>query len=198
MKKTGFFGGTFDPIHFGHINLAIQLAEIHALDEVLFCPAGRSPFKASRPPLAFAEDRIMMVKLAIQEIDAFRVSSIEIQRKGLSYTIDTLRALKESYKPQTQWYILLSEDSLSCFHLWKEPEEIIRMAWPLIGSRSSVRPEIPPSPVREALLEGLTETKQYEISSTDIRDRLKKGLYCGHLVPSKVLEYIAQRRLYCE
>ena len=196
MKKIGFFGGTFDPIHFGHINLAIQLCEIHALDQVIFCPAGRSPFKASQAPFASPQNRIAMVKAVIEEIDLFRLSAIEIQRPGLSYTVDTLRALKESYGVESRWYILLSEDSLSSFHRWKEPEEIIRMAWPLIGSRSVSRSEIPPSPVREALLGGLTETAQFEISSTEIRDRLKKGLYCGHLVPSKVLEYIVQHSLY--
>ena len=194
--KIGFFGGTFDPIHFGHINLAIQLLESHRLDQVLFCPAGQSPFKEHRPPIASSEDRLSMVQLAIEDIPAFHLCKIEVFRSGLSYTIDTLRTLKESLSPNTQLYILLSADVLSSFHQWKEPQGIIQLASPLIGSRCNHPIVVPPSSVRAALLEGLTETRQFEISSTEIRERLSKKLYCGHLLPHKVLSYINKHSLY--
>jgi nicotinate-nucleotide adenylyltransferase len=196
MKKIGFFGGTFDPIHFGHINLAIQLFEKHRLDEVLFCPAARSPFKEDRPPGASPGDRMAMAELAIADIGAFRICKIELERPGLSYTVDTLRALKERFDPAVHWYILLSGDTLAGFHRWKESEEIVRLATPIVGSRGGAQQKIPRSPVRDALRKGLTETDQFEVSSTQIRDRLKKKLYCGHLLPAKVLDYIEKNNLY--
>lgn len=196
MRKIGFFGGTFDPIHFGHINLAIELFEIHGLDEVIVCPAARSPFKKSQASIASMQHRMAMTQLAILDIPAFRLSCDELERPGISYTIDTLRVIKENLGAQDQLYILLSEDAVESFHLWKNFEEILRVARPLIGSRGGGKPHIPPSPVREKLLKGLTPTTQLEISSTEIRRRLKKGLYCGHLVPAKVLDYIGKMQLY--
>ena len=91
MKKVGFFGGTFDPIHFGHINLALQLKEILALDEVLICPANISPQKSELPPVASPKDRLNMISIMIEGIEGFRLLDMEIQRKGISYTIDSVR-----------------------------------------------------------------------------------------------------------
>lgn len=199
MKKIGFFGGTFDPIHFGHINLALQLLEKHRLDEVLFCVAARSPFKKPHPSSAAPEHRLAMTQLAIQDIPAFRISKIELERPGLSYTVDSLQLLRASFdrkKEAVQLYILLSDDVLDSFHLWKNPEEIVRLAHPLVGCRSSRQENIVPSPVKEALLKGLTTTMRLEISSTQVRARLKKGLYCRHLVPLKALDYIDKYSLY--
>jgi len=195
MKKIGFFGGTFDPVHFGHINLALQLFESHGLDEVLFCPVARSPFKEEMPPAASPNDRAAMTQLAIEDIGFFRLSRIELERPGLSYTIDTLRALHSVYR-NDRLYLLLSEDSLRCFHLWKECEEIVKLAQPLVGSRGQAEEKIPASPVSKALRKGLTPTSRLEISSTQIRERLKNGLYCDHLVPLKVLDYIEKHHLY--
>jgi nicotinate-nucleotide adenylyltransferase len=93
-------------------------------------------------------------------------------------------------------FLLLSEDALDSFDRWKEAKEIVQIAEPLIGWRKVERQNIPQSPVRDALLKGLTVTKQFDISSTQIRNRLKKGLYCGQLVPEKVLAYIKKHRLY--
>jgi nicotinate-nucleotide adenylyltransferase len=199
MKKIGFFGGTFDPIHFGHINLALQLLEKHRLDEVLFCIASRSPFKKNCPPVASSSHRLAMTQLAVRSIPSFHISKIELDRKGLSYTVDSLKLLRSGYdqkKEAVQLYILLSDDVLESFHLWKNSEEIIRLARPLIGLRSHYQEKIPSSPVKEALLKGFTPTTRLEISSTQIRARLKKGLYCEHLMPLKALDYINQNSLY--
>jgi len=199
MKKIGFFGGTFDPIHFGHINLALQLSEKHHLDEVLFCIAARSPFKKNRPPAAEAKHRLAMTRLAIQDIPGFKVSEIELQRSGISYTIDSLRSLRAEFErghEAVQLYILLSDESLENFHLWKNAEEIVQLAAPLVGFRTISHEKIPASPVKGALLKGLTLTNRFEISSTQIRSRLKKGLYCRHLMPFKTLDYIHKHRLY--
>ena len=174
MKKFGFYGGSFDPIHFGHLYLAIQLAEHHGLDHVFVCPSFCSPFKEE--PVASASHRFEMVRLAVEGIPHFSATPVEIERGGVSYTIDTIRSL-----PKAQYHLLLSDESAAHLDQWKESDELIRLAPPLIGSR---------------LKKGFTKTQKMEISSTEIRDRLEKNLYCGHLVPSKALDYILQHRLY--
>lgn len=167
MKKSvGFFGGSFDPIHFGHITLAVQLMESHKLDEILFCPAFCSPFKKSTPPVASPEHRLAMLKLAL-DLPQFKITTIELDQKGSSYTIDAIRALAIQ-----GMRLILSEEAAAHLDKWKDTEELVRLAPPLIGPR-----EIP-------------------ISSTEIRARLKKKLYCGHLIPAKALEYIHKHRLY--
>jgi nicotinate-nucleotide adenylyltransferase len=163
MKKIGFFGGSFDPIHFGHLHLAIDMLEKHGLDEVLFCPAFCSPFKIDRPPIASGEERLQMLKLVLADIPQFRVTPIEIERHQPSYTVETLRKL-----PKAEYRLILTKESAATFTKWKEPEEIKRLAPLLIGERA------------------------FPISSSEIRERLKKKLYCGHLVPEKALAYIQQ------
>ncbi len=194
MKKIGFFGGSFDPPHFGHLNLAISLAEQHHLDSVLFCPVNQSPFK-EHEPIASAEHRIAMTLLGIQGLPAFELCKLEIERGGISYTIDTLRALKKEYK-QDELYLLLSEEAIDSFGRWKEADEIICLAKPLIGTRGMASRQIPDTPLQATLLSGLTPTPFMEISSTKVRDRLKRKLPCLHLVPANILDYIRRHRLY--
>lgn len=194
MKKTiGFFGGTFDPIHFGHINLAIQLLEIHHLDEVLFCPAYCSPFKTRAMPSASPQHRLEMVRLALVGIPHFRISTYEIDRKDPSFTIDTLRKIKGEERGEIQFRLLLSEEAASHLDHWKDYQDLIRLAPPLIGTRSrtGLKGHLP-----DFLSSGFTQTKIFEISSTDIRARLKMGLYSGHLLPENVLGYIKANGLY--
>lgn len=188
MKKIGIFGGSFDPIHFGHLSLALQLSEIHHLDEVLFIPVFCSPFKKEAPPAASPEQRMEMLRLALAPIPSFRISTLEIARNGTSYTIDTLRLL---HSPESQLHLLLSDEAASHFLQWKEPEEILRLAPPWIGGRSSSKANLPPS-----LQKYFTPTQIFEVSSTEIRARLRKKLYCGHLIPAKALDYIQAHHLY--
>lgn len=189
-KITGFFGGSFDPVHFGHISLALEMLEKHHLYEILFCPAFCSPFKTASPPVASPEDRLEMLKRALKSIPCCRVTSIEIDRKGPSYTIDTLRQLQD----EGTFRLILSDDAANQFDSWKEAEGLIRLAPPLIGTRKGLFPA--KSPIGEALRKGATPTRILEVSSAEIRERIKKNLYCGHLVPHIVLDYIAQHRLY--
>ncbi|MES2272963.1 MAG: nicotinate (nicotinamide) nucleotide adenylyltransferase [Chlamydiota bacterium] len=191
MTKTiGFFGGSFDPIHFGHIGLALQLMEIHKLDEVLFCPVQCSPFKLNSPPMASPSHRLQMLKIVLEEIPKFRLLSSEIDREGPSYTVDTLREL---HRTTPRLRLLLSEESALHFEKWKNPEELIRLAPPLIGTRPGTELT---GPFSEILKKGLTRTKAFETSSSEIRERLNKKLYCGHLIPGKALDYIHAHRLY--
>ncbi|MDE3055219.1 MAG: nicotinate (nicotinamide) nucleotide adenylyltransferase [Verrucomicrobiota bacterium] len=186
--KIGFFGGTFDPIHVGHLNLALQLSESEGLDEVIFSPAYCSPFKEARPPVASGEDRLEMVRLAIQDISRFRVTDYEVRKEVPSYTIDAIRHFAKN--SPAFFHLILSEESAHHFFEWKEADLLLHKAFPLIGVRSFSQ-EVP-----EALRAGVREIRAMDISSTDIRDRLQQGLYSGHLVPHAVLSYIHKRRLY--
>jgi nicotinate-nucleotide adenylyltransferase len=192
-KKIGFFGGTFDPIHFGHIHLALQMLEIHHLECVLFCPAFQSPLKADRLPQVSAEHRLNMVKLAIEPIKNFLLLDYEVESKKNSYTIDTIRYLKKEGKDVR---LILGEDSLADLASWKEVQELLSQAPPFIGSRLVSMPSSIPSFLQEKIKPGITKIPVLEISSTDIRERLRKRLYCGHLLPAKVLDYIYENGLY--
>lgn len=162
----GFLGGTFDPIHLGHITLAVQALEEHGLEEVLFCPALCSPFKTNAPPAASAKERLEMLKLALDH-PKFKIVTLELEKKGPSYTIETIRALNI---PRLR--LILSEESALDFPKWKDPQSLIRLAPPL------------------------TLPRTLPISSTDIRARLKQNLYCGHLVPATALAYIHKHKIY--
>jgi nicotinate-nucleotide adenylyltransferase len=200
VKKVGFFGGTFDPIHIGHVNLAIQMLEIHELDEVLICPVSQSPHKQEEPPVATKDQRRAMVVAAIGPIPKFTFLDIEIQKTAPCYTIDSIRYLiKMDASKEKEYHLILGEDALENFHLWKDFEELVELAPPLIGTRiqeNELSNKQLPKKVATILKEGLTKTSIIEISSTDIRARLKKNLYCGHLLPIKVGEYIKENGLY--
>lgn len=194
IKKIGFFGGTFDPIHFGHLFLALQLAEKAKLDEVWVCPAFCSPFKNNCPSQASALHRLEMVRLAVTDIPGFKVLSLEVDLQKISYTIDTIQAL-----PPAEYRLLLSEESASTFLKWKNADLLAHLAPPLIGCRSSFQvTEFQEYAWKENsfLQKGMTATRRMEISSTEIRGRLKNKQYCGHLVPAKALDYIEHHQLY--
>lgn len=185
--KIGIFGGTFDPIHFGHINLAMEMLESHQLDEIWFCPALINPHKIHKQTVS-VEHRIKMLQLALQDVPKCKVECIEAGREGPSYTIDTIRALiaREAKNALTyQYHLILGDEAYSGFSQWKESDEIIKLVPILIGRRL----------LNQDLHIGPT-TRLMEISSTDIRRRIAEGLYCGHLVPAKVLDYIYANKLY--
>ncbi|MBS0606008.1 MAG: nicotinate-nucleotide adenylyltransferase [Parachlamydiales bacterium] len=203
-QRVGLFGGSFDPIHFGHINLALAIMEAHRLDRVVFCPAAVSPFKDATPPKAGKDHRKQMLQLAIQPIPAFAVLESELNREGLSYTIDTIKDVlndAHAHKKQVDLFLMLGEDALRHFHRWKDVEDIVLLAPPLTGSRVAEGHhsfEMLSPFIEDAVREGMTKIPVMEISSTVIRQRLAKGLYCGHYVPSSVLEYIHRHQLYLE
>ena len=199
LKKVGIFGGSFDPIHFGHLAIALALKEAHKLDEVLFIPANVNP-KKQESVLTPAEHRLNMLKIALKDVPGCTVSTIELDREGPSYMVDTLQELKKkrAYK-NCALYLLMGEDLLSQFSEWKEPHEIASLSQPLVARRHGVGffgawfedPILKP-----IVFKGLTDTPLFDISSTDIRKRIKEDLYCGHLVDKEVLRYIKQHKLY--
>ncbi len=197
-KKIGFFGGSFDPIHLGHLNLAIEIAERHKLDEVYFCPTGQSPFKKAQPPIAKKEDRRAMVTAAISPLSQFTLLDLELQKSDPCYTIDTIRTLI-AMNSKKNYFLILGEDILDGFHTWRDIDELVKLATPLIGSRdkkSFIKPKGMTPALSSSIEKGITPIPILEISSTEIRARLQKGLYCGHLLPAKVWDYIQQHQLY--
>lgn len=197
-KKIALFGGTFNPPHFGHLNLAISIKEAKGLDEVIFLPAFMSPFKQETPPISPSE-RLTFLNLMLDGIEGFTVETYELSIEGPSYTVDTVRALRRRWG-DVELFLLLGEDQLHDLHRWKEVDALFEMAAPLVGTRrgQTVNVDILPlsDKVKSLLKSGLVDTPLFEISSTEIRKRLKEGLYCGHLLPASLLDRIQQNHLY--
>jgi nicotinate-nucleotide adenylyltransferase len=203
QKKVGLFGGSFDPIHLGHLKMVQRLADSVGLDEVWFCPARISPHKLHDTPAAI-EHRLKMVALAIEDDPRFSLLDIEAKREGPSYTIDTVKEMisKESdTSSPKQIYLILSDETLPDFFRWKDAEQIVRLVPLLIGTRDRPSPHPPEfegksQPIREAIKKGWHPTEPFNISSTEIRKRLHHGEDCKKFLPKKVLDYIYQNKLY--
>lgn len=201
-KKIGIYGGSFDPIHHGHINLAVEMSEVHQLDEVMFCPSFVNPNKI-KGSSASGDHRLAMLNLAIAGAPKLRILDWELRRGGPSYTIDTLHELMASQagKPEPDhFFLIIGDDAAQHFYQWQQPEEIVKICTLLVGRRSfsSACDDLKGSSALliEAVHKGLTLTRILEISSSEIRKRLAKRQYCGHLVHSKVLDYIHLHDLY--
>lgn len=200
-KKIGLYGGTFDPVHFGHLNLAIEMLENCKLEEIWFCPARLNPHKQANVPSVDIYHRLQMLRLALKDVPHCRVLDIEAKREGPSFTIDTLReliAIEEMSDTPRQICLIIGDDAVPGFFQWNKPEEIVSIAPVFIGRRGTraIEPLKGNPVICEALEKGSIHTHVMEISSTEIRERLANGLYCGHLMPAKVLDYIYQNRLY--
>jgi len=201
MDRVGFFGGSFDPIHLGHINLAIELLERQNLNKIIFCPARCSPHKLSAPPITPLSQRIEMVERAIEGNPNFILTAIEEEGIGPSYTIDTIKAFqkKNTECSDSTFFLILAEDALARFYLWKDVHALCHIASPLFGRRTLRNPDLSdyPDPSMISLLKkGLIDMPMFEISSSNIRFRLKNNLYCKHLLPRDVLDFIDANKLY--
>ena len=192
--RVGIFGGSFNPPHIAHLAVAEVCAEAAGLDRVLWIPAATPPHKRDDPALASPEHRLAMVRLATAGNPLFDVSDIEIARAGVSYTIDTLRALRAE-RPTDELRLILGSDSLDAFLSWKAPEDILAIA-PLVvyGRPGSVPGAELQSPFSERAL--LVEGPPLDLSSTLIRSRLMAGRTVRYLVPDSVQDYIKTNGLY--
>jgi len=199
MMKIGVMGGTFDPVHLAHIAVAEQAREDLKLDEVLFVPAGQPYFKDLNR-ITPVEDRLRMVELAIDGKKYFRISPVEIERIGHSYTVDTLEYLKLEKYPLDELFLILGWDSLLNLHLWKKPKKLLGLCTIV----AAPRPEYPRPNLKdlEKNLPGISaravvmDKPLMDISSTDIRDRVKQGLPIDNMVHPKVAAYIREKGLY--
>lgn len=199
MTNKGLFGGTFDPIHFGHLYIAQEALYRLQLDSILFMPSGNPPHKTTREK-ADAVIRYELVNMAIKDEEKFSLSSYEIDSKDLSYTYKTLEYLK-SQEPGTKWYFITGVDCLMELDFWKNVDEIFKLCTLVVFNRVGYK--------KEDILQQKKEVEErykihiifldinpIDISSTDIKNMLKKGRNVSHLLPANVLNTILNLDLY--
>ncbi|HMI56303.1 MAG TPA: nicotinate-nucleotide adenylyltransferase [Gemmatimonadaceae bacterium] len=190
--RIGVFGGTFDPPHVGHLLLASDAREALRLDRLIFVPAGTQPFKLATPAVATAQDRLEMLRLAVADDASYTVDDAEIGRKGLSYTVDTLEQLSGRYAG-AHLFLLLGQDTLASFEQWKNPERIRELATLAVMRRADgngSRAEIASDGVITV------STRRIDVSSTEIRERLRTNKSVKGFVPESVERFIEARGLY--
>lgn len=186
--RIGILGGTFDPIHIGHLILAEETRGILRLDKVIFVPTYITPHKKSKQITA-AGERYAMVSLAIKSNPFFEVSDIELKRQGVSYSIETVREIKTAF-PQSAIYFIAGSDSLRELASWKEAGLLTRMSKLVIAKR-------PGYPWQKTLPNTrIIEINAFNISSTQLRRRMKNGQSVHYLIPEAVREYILEKQLY--
>lgn len=198
MKKYGIFGGSFNPIHYGHLMICEYIKEEMGLDKVIFIPTGNPPHKELE---LSAKDRYEMVRLAISPNPDFEISDIETTRVKKSYTVDTIRELKKIYKEE-KLYFLIGLDSLFQLKTWmkigdlsQEIEFVVALR-PGYLDREEINKEIDFLRENFGTKINLIKTPLYEISSTDLRDRIREGKSLRYLIPKKVLDYIEESGFY--
>jgi nicotinate-nucleotide adenylyltransferase len=189
--RLGIFGGTFNPIHLGHLLIAEDAASAFKLDRVVFIPSATPPHKRPRV-LAAATDRLRMVKLAIQGNPRFACSDMEVRRGGASYSVETLRQLR-GVMPRAQFYFIIGSDSLHELHKWKEAAALPGLCEFICVTRPGER--VARTRLRKARVHRLTGHPA-DISSSDIRQRLARGGSVRYLVPEAVRRFLERHRLY--
>ncbi len=201
--RIALFGGTFDPPHLGHVRIATAAADRYALDQVLFAPTGRQPLKTAAPCVSFA-DRLTMVQLVCEADPRFIASDLDAPHPNgtPNYTIETLTALRRLY-PDTDLLYIVGADSFLTFRRWLEPDRLLKLAQWIVVSRPGSPPclsatDLAPlmlSPDQLAHIHLLTGIHE-DISSTEVRQRLRTGDPCAAILPPAVAQYIVQRNLY--
>jgi len=198
-KKIGVMGGTFDPVHLGHLAVAEEARRRLKMAEIIFMPAGQPYFKALAyisPP----EHRVRMLELALAGRPYFKISRMEIQRPGPSYAVETVAQLKEQMPAGNEIYFIMGWDSLLTLNLWQEPERLISLSRIVAAPRPGyTKPDVG---ALEKELPGISERviilyqPLVNISSTTIRERVSQGLPIEEMVPPAVAEYIKEKGLY--
>ena len=190
--RIGVFGGTFDPPHVGHLLLASDAREALRLDTLIFVPAATQPFKIHTRAVASPQDRLEMVRLAVADDANYVVDDTEIGRKGLSFTVDTLEHLSKKH-PGAELFLLLGEDALAGVEQWRNPGRIRELAILAVMRRTG--PEGTPVTPLPAGVKAVS-TRRVDVSSTEIRDRLRAGKSIKGFVPESVERFIEARGLY--
>lgn len=194
QEKVGFFGGSFDPVHLGHIALCVALKEKAKLDRVLVCPAIASPGKEEKY-VADPKSRLEMARLAFEDIPGVEVIDLEIKENLSGYTVDTLEILYKQEEGNTL-YLMLGSDVAKDFPNWKNPDRIRQLVKPLVARRFLDTFSFKEEPYKSYFESSFLDMPIVEISSTEVRERLFKKQSCQELVPAKVLDYIYRHRLY--
>jgi nicotinate-nucleotide adenylyltransferase len=195
----GFLGGTFDPIHIGHLIIAEEVRVRLALDEVLFSPAGQPWFKSERS-ITPGGHRLEMVRLALESNPYFKLSTIELERPGPTYSVDTISVLRKEFGTEVGIYFIVGFDALAGLPLWKEPARLIKLCQ-IVGIKRPGYTELDWQFLERAI-PGVCasvivlDVPQIDISSIEIRERVKKGISIRYLVPEAVERYISEHGLY--
>ncbi len=198
VQRLGIFGGTFDPIHHGHLVAAQEVHHQLALDRVLFLPAGSPPHKPNGPILPI-HHRLRMVELAIAGKPCFAISQVDVDRPGLSYTVDSLRLLRAEWGPEPTFFFIAGADSLADIVTWYQPQRLIELCELAVVERPGSEVDLPRL---EKHLPGLAERIHWvqmphlEISASDLRARVREGRPISYLVPAAVETYIQEEQLY--
>src|SRR5215470_7588110 len=191
-QRIGVMGGTFDPIHHGHLVAASEVAQVFALDEVVFVPTGQ-PWQKDDRKVSPSEDRYLMTVIATASNPRFSVSRTDIDRGGATYTIDTLRDLRAERGEEAELFFITGADALARMMSWQDADELFELAHFVGVTRPGHRltgDGLPDDRV------SLLEVPALAISSTDCRQRVANGLPIWYLVPDGIVQYIAKRRLY--
>lgn len=197
-KKLGIIGGTFDPIHVGHLKIAQEVYERMGLERVLFVPAYIAPHKVGQH-FASAADRYEMTRLALEGQPAFDLTDMELRRSGVSYTIDTVKELISIHKG-CELFFIIGEDTVTQLHTWRNIQELLRLVTFVAAGRpgyegvlETVKKNLGFDAVSRIVL---LDTPEYDVSSTKIREYLQAGRSLTGLIPCKVERYIRRRGLY--
>jgi len=191
-KRLGVMGGTFDPIHHGHLVAASEVAHHFSLDEVIFVPTGR-PWQKDDRKVSPAEDRYLMTVIATASNPRFSVSRVDIDRPGETYTIDTLRDLHAQRGPDAEFYFITGADALARMISWRDADDLFKLAHFVGCTRPGHQlsmSDLPNGRVR------LVEIPALAISSTECRGRVRSGQPIWYLVPDGIVQYITKRGLY--
>ena len=197
--RIGIIGGSFDPIHLGHLNMAEYLREYKDLEKIIFVPTGKPPHKEYSTP---SDSRMKMVDLAISTNDYFASANIEINNENVSYTVETLKYLR-NICPGPEFFFIIGLDNLFTLDTWKDFEKLAKITKIIVANRISYEKEN--SGIFEKCSElvekygfdiEIVDTPIIEISSSDIRRRIKEGLSIEYLTPQTVVSYIKENNLY--
>ncbi|QQK79656.1 nicotinate-nucleotide adenylyltransferase [Salicibibacter cibi] len=188
-RKIGLLGGTFDPPHLAHLMIAQESMDACRLNEVWFIPTNIPPHKQNED-MANADDRVEMTRLAIHDRSPFRLCTIELDREGPSYTLDTMNILKQRY-PNDEFYFIIGSDMAVSLHTWNGIEELNKLVTFIVTTRPDYDVD---SPFEEAFIK--VDVPEMELSSSDIRERVSKNESIRYLVPEAVRTYVEENRLY--
>lgn len=190
--KIGLLGGSFDPVHFGHLLAAQDAFEQHRLDRLIFVPAAQAPLKPNDVQ-STAADRLAMLREAIQWDKRFEISDFELNRGGVSYTIDSARHFRMLY-PNDQLFWIVGGDQLPKLHLWRDIDEVVKLVEFIFLERPGypvkAHPEIPGLRLHRC------DGHLLAVSSTELRERTRRGLSLDYFVPHKAIVYIQEKGLY--
>ncbi|MGV9310248.1 MULTISPECIES: nicotinate-nucleotide adenylyltransferase [unclassified Nonomuraea] len=191
-RRVGVMGGTFDPIHHGHLVAASEVAHHFELDEVVFVPTGR-PYQKAEREVSAAEDRYLMTVIATASNPRFSVSRVDVDRPGPTFTIDTLRDIKRIYGPDSELFFITGADALAAILDWQDASELFELAHFVGCTRPGHTLRDPGLPEGKV---SLVEIPALAISSSECRYRVSKGEPIWYLVPDGIVQYIGKRGLY--